>query len=90
MLMRVALFPPEERVAEVPPDVVREHLLSGICRSVLLLGSGIRQRTVCDVVGDRGGLESKRKCHREPCQSCPGVRVPTPASVETFEVVYTA
>jgi hypothetical protein len=96
MLMRVALFPPEERVAEVPSDVVRELLL-GTLKAIPRFANAY---FCLDRASGRGlsvtlweteeALRASESAIGSLARAVPGVRIPTPASVETFEVVYTA
>lgn len=96
MLMRVAVFPPNEKVAEVPEDVVRERLL-GSLKAI----PGFETAFFC-VDRESGKGLSVTLCATDEALRASElamgtlavvggpVRIPNPTSVETFEVVYTA
>jgi hypothetical protein len=96
MQMRIAYFPAEERVGELPPDVVQEHLLGtlkeipGFAGAHFLPGSSNGQSALGDRVGDRGRLRASERAIASVARAAPQTGIPSPASVETFEVVYTA
>lgn len=94
--MRVAVFPPGERVAEVPEDVVRERLL-GTLKTI----PGFAAAYFCLDRASGKGLSVTLWATDEALRASEGaigslttagdeVRIPNRISVETFEVVYTA
>lgn len=96
MLMRIAIFPPEERVAEVPADVVREHLLGtlkgvpGFGRAYFCLDRPSGRGLSVTVWETEEALRASERAIANLARAAPGIRIPNPVSVETFEVVYEA
>jgi hypothetical protein len=92
MLMRIALFPAEERVAELSEDMVQEQLL-GTLKAI----PGFTGAYFClDRPSSRGvwetedALRTSERAVGEVARAPSQVGIPNPISVETFEVVYTA
>jgi hypothetical protein len=96
MLMRIAFFPAEERVAELSEDVVQEQLLGtlkaipGFKGAYFCLdrpsGRGVSV-TLCET---EDALRTSERAVEEVARAPSQVRIPNPISVETFEVVDTA
>jgi hypothetical protein len=95
MLMRVAVFPAEEQVAEVPEEVVQSGLLA-----TLKATPGFAAAYFCIDPSSGKGLsvtlwETEDALRTSEASilrlsETEGARVPNPSSVETFEVRYTA
>jgi heme-degrading monooxygenase HmoA len=96
MLKRVALFPPQERVAEVPADVVREDLLGtlksipGFAEAYFSLDRASGRGLSVTLWETEEALRASESAIGNLARAAPGVKIPNPTSVETFEVVYTA
>jgi heme-degrading monooxygenase HmoA len=95
VFMRVAVFPPDERVAEVPPEVVRDGLLATL-KSV----PGFAGAYFCSDRASGKGLsitlwetEDALRASEVAVASlarASDARIPNPSSIETFEVMYTS
>jgi hypothetical protein len=94
MFMRVATFPPEERVADVPEDVVREQLLGSLVRLPGFGGGyfGLDRRSGTGISVTLWATEDDLQASEEVVAGLArgGDSIPNPGYVETFEVVYNA
>jgi heme-degrading monooxygenase HmoA len=96
MLMRIAVFPAEERVAELPEDVVQEQLLDtlkaipGFTRAYFCLDRPSGRGVSVTLWETEDALGASERAVADVARAARQVRIPTPISVETFEVVYTA
>jgi hypothetical protein len=95
MYLRLAVFPPEERVADVPEGVVREGLLAslkaipGFAAAYFCLDPTSGKGLSVTLWDTEDALSASEDAIRRMSQT-EGAVVPNPSSVETFEVKYTA
>jgi heme-degrading monooxygenase HmoA len=94
--MRVAFFPPEQQVADVPAEVVREGLLrtlqsvQGFAGAYFCADPASGKGLSVTLWQTEAALRESEDAIRALAQRTTQTRIPDPSTVETFEVVYTA
>jgi hypothetical protein len=95
MYMRLAVFPPEERVADVPENVVRDQLLASL---KAMPGFGAAYFCIDPISGKALSVtlwetESALRASEEyigRMSQAGETHLPNPSTIETFEVRYLA
>lgn len=94
-MMRLAVFPPEERVEEVPEEVVENGLLAtlkaipGFAKAYFCIDPGSGKAVSVTLWETEEALSASEEAVGRMSEPG-GAGIPNPGSVETFEVRYSA